>query len=370
MIYVFGRSFQMTTGLYRSIHAQPQAVRELLADWELPTQAAERLARSQRVFLSGIGTSFHAATVGEYLLRLAGVDAWALRSFEFVTYPRPLHKDDGVIVVSHRGSKLFGNRAVERAVEAGVLTVGITGKNTKMQGADITIETVEQDPSSTHSISYVTALTRLAQIATRLAALKGNNKQAELLEAGLVQVPALIEQMLAREGEVQTIAQEAVAKQRRLYYVGAGPNAVTGPEGALKAKEASYVTAEGFELEQAIHGPQVAFERDDVLIPISVKGAAQARMADFLLALSEIGSRVWLIGEAPDAQTAELFGREGWARFAVCDGVDILEELTPLLTVVPVQLLAEFLAAARGTNADSFRADHEVYKKAGTRFRI
>jgi len=360
----------MTTGLYRSIHGQPQAVRELLADWELPTQAAERLEHLQRVFLAGIGTSFHAATVGEYLLRLAGVDAWALRSFEFVTYPRPLHGDDSVIVVSHRGSKLYGNGAVQRAVEAGVLTVGITGKNTKMQGANITIETVEQDPSSTHSISYVGALTRLAQIATRLAALKGNNKQAERLEAGLAQVPALMEQMLAREGEVQAIAQEAVAKQRRLYFVGAGPNAVTAPEGALKAKEASYVTTEGFELEQAIHGPQVAFEREDLLIPISVKGAAQARMADFLLALSEIGSRVWLIGEAPDTQTSELFGREGWVRFAVCDGVDLPEELTPLLMVVPVQLLAEFLAAARGTNADSFRADQAAYKQAGTRFRI
>ncbi len=360
----------MTTGLYRSIHAQPQAVRELLADWELSTQAAERLARTGRIFLAGIGTSFHAATVGEYLLRLAGADAWALRSFEFVTYPRPLRGDDGVIVVSHRGSKLYGDTAVQRAVEAGVLTVGITGKNSKMQGADIRIETVEQDPSSTHSISYTGALTRLAQIATRLAALKGNGEQAERLEQGLAQVPALMEHMLAREGEVQRIAQEAVAQQRRIYFVGAGPNAVTAPEGALKAKEAAYVTAEGFELEQAIHGPQVAFEREDLLIPISVKGPAQARVADFLLALSEIGSRVWLIGEAPETQTAELFGRDGWTRFAVCDGVDLPEELTPMVTVLPVQLLAEFLAAARGTNADSFRTDHEVYKRAGTRFRM
>lgn len=360
----------MTTGLYRSIHAQPQAVRELLADWELPTQAAERLARTRRVFLAGIGTSFHAATVGEYLLRLAGADAWALRSFEFVTYPRPLHADDSVIVVSHRGSKLYGNGAVQRAVEAGVLTIGITGKNSKMQGADIRIETVEQDPSSTHSISYIGALTRLAQIATQLAVLKDNSEQTERLEQGLAQVPALMENILAREGEVQAIAQEAVAKQRQIYFVGAGPNAVTAPEGALKAKEAAYVTAEGFELEQAIHGPQVAFEREDLLIPISVKGPAHDRMADFLLASSEIGPRVWLIGEAPATQTAELFGRDGWARFAVCDGVDLPEELTPMVTALPVQLLAEFLAAARGTNADSFRTDHEAYKRAGTRFRI
>ena len=358
------------SGLYRSIHTQPQAIRTLLDDWDSPKRAAEALAQTRRIFLSGIGTSYHAACVGEYLLRMVGIDAWAVRSFEFVHYPRPLRPDDGVIVVSHRGSKLHGNLAVQRAVEAGVLTIGITGKNTKMQGPSLILETVEQDPSSTHSISYVTAMTRMAQIAACLAKQSGQGEAAQRLEQGLATLPTLMEDILSHENEVRAIAQEAVAQQRRLYFVGAGPNAVTGPEGALKAKEASYVTAEGFELEQAIHGPQVAFETADVLIPISVPGPAQARMADFLLALSEIGSRVWLIGDAPSAEVAALFPREGWSHFSLGDLSNVPEELTPLLAVLPVQLLADFLAAARGTNADSFRADHEAYKKAGTRFKI
>src|SRR5260370_40287837 len=151
-------------GLYRSIHAHPSAVRELLADWDGPVQAAEKLFHTGRIFVSGIGTSFHAATVGEYLLRFAGADAWAVRSFEFVHYPRPLRRDDGGIVVSQRGSKVHGIGALQRAVQSGVLTVGITGKNSKMQGADIIIETVEQDPSSAHSVSYIGALVRPRQI--------------------------------------------------------------------------------------------------------------------------------------------------------------------------------------------------------------
>lgn len=363
-------SDEQTTGLYRSIHAQPEAVRTLLADWDGPTQAAEALADKRRVFLSGIGTSYHAATVGEYLLRLAGADAWALRSFEFVHYPRPLHPDDGVIVVSHRGSKLHGNLAVQRAVEANVLTIGVTGKNSKMQGPSILLETVGQDPSATHSISYVGAMTRLAQIAARLAARLSHTEQAQRLEHGLTTLPALMEGILARENEVRTIAQEAVAQQRRLYFVGAGPNAVTGPEGALKAKEASYITTEGFELEQAIHGPQVAFEKEDLVILISVPGPAQSRIADFLLAMSEIGSHIWLIGDAPSAETSGLFSQKNWSQFSLGDLSEIPEELTPLLAVLPVQLLADFLATARGTNADIFRADHEAYKKAGSRFRI
>src|SRR5438270_7790115 len=132
---------ESTTGLYSSIHAQPQAVRELLANWVGPAQAAARLARTNRILLAGIGTSFHAATIGEYLLRLAGAEAWAVRSFEFVNYPRPLYMHDVVIVISHRGSKLQGTMAIQRAAASHVLTVGITGKNSKMQGADVVLET-------------------------------------------------------------------------------------------------------------------------------------------------------------------------------------------------------------------------------------
>jgi glutamine---fructose-6-phosphate transaminase (isomerizing) len=359
-----------TSGLYRSIHAQPAAIRELLSDWDGPSRAAELMAQTGRIFLSGIGTSFHAAMVGEYLLRYAGADAWGVRSFEFVNYPRPLREDDGVIVVSHRGSKIHGNLAVQRALSNGVRTVGITGRDSKMQGELLVIQTVAQEISSAHSISYMGAMTRLAQIAARLAALKGRSREAQALEQGLAQLPAVIEHMLAREDEVRQVANEAAAHARRLFYIGAGPNAVTGPEGALKAKEAAYVTAEGFELEQAIHGPQVGFEAQDVVIPVCVRGPAQSRMADLLLALHEIDSRVWLVGEAPSQETAALFDGERWKLFAIRYGADVPEELTPLLTVVPLQLLADFLATARGTNADGFRADQEAYKNAGLRFKL
>ena len=358
------------THLYRSIHAQPEALRGLLSDWTGAEQIAERLQGARRVLLAGIGTSFHAAIVGEYLLRLAGADAWALRSFEFVTYPRALQDGDAIIVISHRGSKLHGIKAVERATGAHVFTAGITGKSTKMQGADIILETVEQEVSATHSISYTTTLTRLTQIAARLAQLNGLSEQGKRLEQGIASIPALMENILAHEDEVRQVAQEAVQQQRRIYFVGAGPNAASASEGALKAKEAAYITAEGFELEQAIHGPMVAFEERDLLVPINVRGAAQQRVGDFLRALSEIGPRVWLPGNAPDNETEQLFQRPGWSRFALADTTDIAEELTPLLAALPVQLLADFLATARGTDADSFRRNQEAYRRAGERYAL
>jgi glutamine---fructose-6-phosphate transaminase (isomerizing) len=351
-----------TTHLYRSIHAQPDAIRALLNDWEAPEQAARRLANAGRILLAGIGTSYHAALVGEYLLRSAGAEAWAIRSFEFVNYPRPLRDNDGVIVISHRGGKLFGARALQRSNDAHVLTIGISGKDTKMQGADLLLETVEQDPSSTHSISYTAALTRLAQIAARLATLNGDTAKARQLESGLQQIPTMMEDILARADALHIAAQEAVQQERRFAFVGAGPNAPTAFEGALKAKEAAYVTAEGFELEQFIHGPLVAFESTDLLVPVSVKSPTQPRLAELLSAIGEIGSHVLLLGDFPSEESSHLFQGDGWSRFSL--GEPLPEELSPLLAAVPVQLLADFLASARGTKADSFRKDQEIYDRA------
>jgi len=363
-------SVTKTTALYRSIHAQPQMVRTLLDDWEGPTRAALQLGTRERVLLAGIGTSYHAALVGEYLLRLAGVEAWAVRSYEFTTYPRPLQPSDGVIVISHRGSKLHGVGAVQRAKLAGTFVVGITGKHSQMRDTDIMLETVEQEVSSTHSISYVGTLVRLAQLAARLAEQRGNAAVARKLEQGLAALPTQMERLLQREGDIHRVAYDVVAQQRRVIVVGAGPNAATAPEGALKAKEAAYITVEGLELEQAIHGPFVAFEANDLIIPISIKGPSQPRNADFLRMLHTINTRVLLLGSLPTPESAPLFAHDRWSRFPLVDTEEVLEELTPLLAVLPLQLFADFLAAARGTDADSFRTDQELYKRAKEQYQI
>ncbi len=356
-----------TTALYRSIHAQPQTIRGLLADWDLPTQAAQQLNSRKRILLAGIGTSYHAARIGEYLFRLAGVDAWAVHAYDFVTYPRPLRSDDAVVVLSHRGSKVHGVGAVQRAKQAGVLTIGITGKGSKMRDVDVMIETVEQEVSSAHSISFTGTLTRLAQIAARLAALRGNTQVAQQIEQSLAVIPTYMEQIFLHEDSLRHVAQDFVAQQRRMLVVGAGPNAAIAPEGALKAKEAAYVTAEGLDLEQAIHGPFVGLEANDLVVIVSVKGPAQPRIADFLHALHEIGTRVLLLGMVPPEDTS-LFTQGNWTHVEL--NTDVIEELTPLLTVVPLQLFADFLASARGVHADTFRADQEVYKRAGATFRL
>lgn len=359
-----------TTRLYQAIHAQPQAVHTLLTDDAPIDQVARQVAACRRIFLVGTGTSYHAAFIGAHLLRQVAVEAWAIPIFEFVHYPIALATTDGVIMISHRGNKQYGNLALQHAHAAQAATIGITGKNSLMQGADVMIETVEQDASSTHSISYTASLTRIGQVAVHVARLNGLSEQAQHLQQGLERIPATMNQILANEQKIQAVAREVVQQQRRLYFIGAGPNTATAWEGALKAKEASYVTAEGSELEQAIHGPLVAVEANDLVIPIYVPGKAQTRMNDLLRGLSEIHPRLWLPGTVTDEQIHMLLNRPGCSVYPLSIEPAFPEELTPLLTVIPLQLLANFLAAERGTDADAFRLTQQPYAKAFKHIRL
>ena len=102
--------------MYTTMHRQPADVRMLLAEgWEGAGEAAALLADAARVFVVGIGTSFHAAQIGAYLLRNAGADARAVDSHEFATYPYSLRGNDAVIVMAHTGRKQYSGRAIELA---------------------------------------------------------------------------------------------------------------------------------------------------------------------------------------------------------------------------------------------------------------
>src|SRR5579863_2040095 len=116
--------------MYDAIQAQPDAfVASLRANPNQLEMISEHVAESKRLFLVGIGTSFHAAQIGEYLLRAYApqIDARAVHAFDFALYGPRLSADDAVLVVSHRGNKRFSVDALKRAFDAGCFTVLITG---------------------------------------------------------------------------------------------------------------------------------------------------------------------------------------------------------------------------------------------------
>src|SRR6202022_417718 len=159
-------------------------------------------------------------------------------------------------------------------------------------------------------------------------------------------------EVLTREADVAPIATEAAT--RRIYAAGAGPNEATATEAVIKVREAAQGWIDALPIEQFLPGPIVSVNADDVAVVVNVPGRAAERVAAITRVLDAVGARVWLIGQ----------GVEGLAQPAVFPLPGVPEMISPLLAVVPVQLLAYHMAVVKGINPDLFRRDEDRYAAA------
>lgn len=342
------------SAMYQTMHRQPSDLRGLLdTGWRPAEEAAERLASARRIFTVGIGTSYHAALVGAWLLRAAGSDARAVSSFDFAVYPavHDLRTDDAVVVMAHSGVKRYSAESLARASAIGATRISIGSLAAVHEGSQQILRTVERERSAAFTASHLTAMTVLAQIATVLGESRGSAATGDF-RAALGRLPEQVAGVLQRETSVAPIAQAAAS--RRVYAAGAGPNEATALEAVIKVREAAQGWIDGLAIEQFLHGPLVAVNADDVAVVVNVPGAAVERVEQIARVLDAVGARLWLIGQAVDGVTrADVFALP-----------EVPELLSPLLAVVPVQMLAYHLAVVRGIHPDLFRRDDPRYAAA------
>ncbi|QIN85305.1 SIS domain-containing protein [Rubrobacter tropicus] len=323
---------------------------------------AAEAASCRRLFIVGIGTSHHAALVGEHLSRAygGGVDTRAAHSFDFALYGPELGPDDCVVAVSHRGTKRYTALALNRARDAGCKTALITGEgDAQTPEVDFLFRTVAQERSAAHTVSYTGAVAVLALLAGRLG---GHRTGAETLGVGVLEdeIPAALRMALGVEDGVTDLARKHLGR-RRIWLVGAGPNAVTAAEIALKIKETSYLQAEGLPTETMLHGPFQCVEADDLFVLIAPEGPARKRTLEIADLAEDVGAAVIVVDDGSGDVPA------GAARLTV---PPVPEPFSALTCLVPLQLFSYHLALARGTNPDSFRAEDPRFAKADVSGRL
>ena len=169
-----------------TMQSQPEQLRGMLADTTGVDAAAERL-RGRRLYLVGTGTSWHAANIGAWFLRAAGVEAWPVQAMDAVLYgPRPAG-GEGLVLLSHKGTKTYTMQMLERARAEGVPTAVISGQGAP--GAEIETSVVER--SAAYTASHTGAMLRLAQLATALGADLGPLNGVPDAVAEVVEGPAV-----------------------------------------------------------------------------------------------------------------------------------------------------------------------------------
>jgi len=324
--------------LKATLEGQPAELKRLVAD-DSAARAADRLRGCKRILLAGTGTSYHGALAGQFILRSAGLDAWAVRAFELANYPPALRPDDGLILLSHRGSKRFSRDALDGFARTSQHWVAITGEGSPMDG-DGVVRTVEQEKSPVHTASHTAAMLRIAQMAVALANPAWKGRLAELPEA-VQRAVDMGDGIAAKVGPTEF--------RPVTHFVGGGPARATSYEGALKLREASHlVSAEGHDVEGILHGPLVSIQPGTPVVLVAQAGPSLERLKELELALREIGATV--------------------LSFPAASGVD--EVLAPIVNVVPLQWLAYHVSRKLGVDADSFRRNEPKYAAAQSRFTL
>jgi glucosamine--fructose-6-phosphate aminotransferase (isomerizing) len=313
---------------------------------------AERLRHAERFVLTGMGTAYYAAMLGEYFFEeIAGVPAEVEYAAEFRYRNAPVGRNSALIAVSQSGETIDTLSAVREARRRGMLTLG----NVNVVGSTIARETdagvynhagPEIGVASTKAfISQVSVLVLMAIFLGRQRGL-GAAEAKRLLEE-LARIPELIEQVIAKEPEIRALA-EALARYENALFIGRKWSYPIALEGALKLKEVSYLHAEGYNAAEMKHGPIALIDEQFPTIAIAPEDPLREKV---LGNIEEIRAR-----RGP----VFAFGTEGDTRLTEIADTAILlprthEMLSPLVSVVPLQLLAYHVGVLRNLDVDKPR---------------
>jgi glucosamine--fructose-6-phosphate aminotransferase (isomerizing) len=309
----------------------------------------QELRGIKRIIIIACGTSFYAGKVGEYLIEeMAGIPVEVEYASEF-RYRNPILEEKTVVfAISQSGETADTLAALREAKRKGATVLGICNA----VGSSIARETdggVYLHAGPEIGVASTKAFTCQVTVLTLIALLLGRMRRVSADEGlricqALQAIPGQIREILAQNDAIREIAKEYV-DHRNFLYLGRGFNYPVALEGALKLKEISYVHAEGYPAAEMKHGPIALIDED---MPTVVICPTDALFDKVISNMQEVKARGGRILAVTDSTNGQLDG--------VADHVirvpKTLPALTPLLHVVPLQLLAYHIAVMRGCDVD------------------
>jgi glucosamine--fructose-6-phosphate aminotransferase (isomerizing) len=346
--------------MQKEIHEQPRAIADTLVgrvNLEGDTVDLDgidlEVAKIKRVVMLACGTSYHAAMVGEYLIEdMARIPTEVDLASEFRYRDPIVGEGDLVVAISQSGETADTMAAVREAKAKGAKILAISNvlESSIPRLADHAFYThagPEIGVASTKA--FTTQLAAMVLLAIHLGRKTGNlpvDRARELL-AELVTLPAKISDVVEHSAQLQVIARR-YGHARGFLFLGRGNLYPIALEGALKLKEISYIHAEGYAAGEMKHGPIALIDADLPVVVITPRGPQYEKVMANLTEVQAREGKVIAIasrGDADIGQTAD----------EVILVPDTALELLPILTTVPLQLLAYYVADLKGTDIDQPR---------------
>ena len=339
--------------MLKEIYEQPRAIRDAIhGNKEVISRVAREIANYEKVIFVAMGTSYHAALAGKYLFqRLAKKVPIVEEASEFrYEFEDLVDKDTLVIAITQSGETADTLAAMKLAKAKGAKVLAVVNVVGSMATriADLTLYThAGPEIGVAATKTYTTQLTVLTMLAMELARVLGTASEGYLkeLENELEKVPGLVEEVLKHDAAIRELA-ENLTDRRDFFYIGRGVGVPTALEGALKLKEICYIHAEGLSAGELKHGPLALLEEGVPVVAIAPNGKTFDKMVSNI---EEARARGAFIITLSDRKKVSNFS-DVWIRMPSLD-----ELLTPIIYVVPLQLLAYHLAVLRGNDPDKPR---------------
>jgi len=310
------------------------------------------LARTKHMILTACGTAFHAGLVGEFLFEhLARIPTETEYASEF-RYRNPIIEDStAVIAISQSGETADTLAAVEQAKERGATVFGIVN----VVGSSIARETdagIYLHVGPEIGVASTKAFTAQVDVLTMLAIELGRRKHLNDEEVGkymdeLLKIPQKISKILELSDHIKKIASANIEKNNWLF-LGRGFNYPVALEGALKLKEISYIHAEGLPAAEMKHGPIALIHDGMPAVFIATAGPQYDKIIGNIQEVRARGGNIIVVATEGDKNINE----HADYLITIPDAPELLQ---PMLTVIPLQLLAYHAAVLRGHDVDKPR---------------
>ena len=313
----------------------------------------ERFLNANRIIIVACGTSWHAALIGKHLFEdYCRIPVTVEYASEF-RYSNPVVTDkDVLIALSQSGETADTLAALELAKANGAFVFGICN----VIGSSI--------PRATHSGCYIHVgpeigvastkaftgqVTVLAMMSMLIGQMKGIVDQQTLstIANDIRRVPTLIQDILNQNEKIENLA-KIFTYAHNFLYLGRGYNYPSALEGALKLKEISYIHAEGYPAAEMKHGTIALIDNDMPSVVIAIKDNVYDKTVNNIQQVKARGGKVVAIVTEGDTIVRDMADY-------VIEVPEISECLTPLLTAIPLQLLAYYIAVNKGRNVDQPR---------------
>ncbi|RKX26026.1 MAG: glutamine--fructose-6-phosphate transaminase (isomerizing) [Candidatus Zixiibacteriota bacterium] len=348
--------------MLKEIHEQPTTLRNGIRgrlNWEegIPILGGlnlqyDELRDIKRIIVTACGTSWHAALISKYFIEeLARVPVVVEYASEFRYHAPIFDKNNILLVISQSGETADTLAAMQETKKHGVTVLGLVN----VVGSTIARETdggVYLHAGPEIGVASTKAFTSQVMVTSLFGTLLARMRNLSVLQGqeiidNMIKIPSQVEQILKGSDQIREIATEYY-KANNFLYLGRGINFPVALEGALKLKEISYIHAEGYPAAEMKHGPIALIDENMPVVVIALKDAVYDKVMSNIAEVRARKGRVIAIATEGDT---EIAGRVNHVIYVP----KTYRLLTPLLSVIPLQLLAYHIAVMRGCSVDQPR---------------